>query len=223
MFRKYLAEFLGTCTLVAVVVGSGTMATQMSPDQGVELLINTISTVFALGILILVFGSISGAHFNPAVSLSEWVQKRLSLNLLMGYVMAQCLGGISGAMLANLMFKNPAYYPSGNVRSGSNLWLGEIVATAGLLFLIQVLRGQKRESLAPVVIASWIGSAYFFTSSTSFANPAVTLARTFSDTFSGIAMGSVAMFVVAQLIGAVVGSLLGTYFNQTQMENENDR
>ena len=221
MFHKYLAEYLGTCTLVSVVVGSGTMATQMSPDPGVQLLINTISTVFALGILILVFGSISGAHFNPAVSLSEAIQKRLSFNLLLGYLAAQCLGGISGAMLANLMFKNPAYFPSDNVRSGSNLWLGEIVATAGLLFLIQVLRGQKREPLAPVVIASWIGSAYFFTSSTSFANPAVTLARTFSDTFSGIAMGSVAMFVVAQLTGAIVGSLLGNYFNQTQMENEN--
>jgi len=105
------------------------------------------------------------------------------------------------------------------VRSGSNLWLGEIVATAGLLFLIQVLRGQKKDSLAPVVIASWIGSAYFFTSSTSFANPAVTLARTFTDTFSGIAMGSVAMFVVAQLFGALLGSLTGNYFNKTQMEN----
>jgi glycerol uptake facilitator-like aquaporin len=219
MFHKYFAEFLGTCTLVAVVVGSGTMATQMSADPGVQLLINTISTVFALGILILIFGSISGAHFNPVVSLSESIQKRLSPTVLLGYLMAQCAGGISGAMLANLMFKNPAYFPSNNVRSGSNLWLGEIVATAGLLFLIQVLRGQKKDSLAPVVIASWIGSAYFFTSSTSFANPAVTLARTFTDTFSGIAMGSVAMFVVAQLFGALLGSLTGNYFNKTQMEN----
>jgi glycerol uptake facilitator-like aquaporin len=136
---------------------------------------------------------------------------------------AQCLGGISGAMLANLMFKNPAYFPSHHLRNGGNLWLGEIVATAGLLFLIQVLRGQKKDSLAPVVIASWIGSAYFFTSSTSFANPAVTLARTFTDTFSGIAMASVAMFVAAQLIGALIGSLAGNYFNQSQMENANDR
>ena len=219
MFHKYFAEFLGTCTLVAVVVGSGTMATQMSADPGVQLLINTISTVFALGILILVFGSISGAHFNPVVSLSESIQKRLSPTVLLGYLMAQCAGGICGAMLANLMFNNPAYFPSNNVRSGSNLWLGEIVATAGLLFLIQVLRGQKKDSLAPVVIASWIGSAYFFTSSTSFANPAVTLARTFTDTFSGIAMGSVAMFVAAQLLGAFLGSLSGNYFNKTQKEN----
>jgi len=218
MFRKYVAEFLGTCTLVAVVVGSGTMATNLSPDRGVDLLINTVSTVFALGILILIFSSISGAHFNPAVSLSEWIQKRLSLNLLLGYLIVQCLGGISGA--ANLMFKNPAYFPSRHMRSGANLWLGEIVATAGLLFLIQVLREQKKDSLAPVVIASWIGSAYFFTSSTSFANPAVTLARAFSNTFSGIAMGSVAMFVAAQLIGAALGSFLGNYFNRSQLENE---
>jgi glycerol uptake facilitator-like aquaporin len=222
MFRKYVAEFLGTGTLVAVVVGSGTMATNLSADRGVELLINTISTVFALGILIFLLGSISGAHFNPAVSLSEWVQKRLSLNLLLGYVIAQCAGGIAGAMLANLMFKDPAYFPSHHVRSGANLWLGEVMATAGLLFIIQVLGGQKKGSFAPVVIASWIGSAYFFTSSTSFANPAVTLARAFTDTFSGIAMRSVAMFVVAQLIGAGLGSLLGNYFNHSKLENADD-
>ncbi len=222
MLRRYLAEFLGTCTLVTVVVGSGTMATNMSADRGVDLLINTISTVFALGILILVFASLSGAHFNPAVSLSEWAQKRLSLTLLLGYLTAQFAGGIAGAMLANLMFKNPAYFPSQHVRSGANLWMGEIVATAGLLFLIQVLRGQDKESLAPVVIASWIGSAYFFTSSTSFANPAVTLARSFTDTFSGISLGSVAMFMVAQMVGALLGFILGKYFNHSQMENVND-
>lgn len=223
MLRKFLAEYLGTCILVSVVVGSGTMATELSADRGVDLLINTISTVFALGILILIFGSISGSHFNPAVSLSEWAQKRLSLKLLVGYLLAQCAGGISGAMLANLMFKNPAYFPSQHVRSGASVWLGEVVATAGLLFLVQILRGQNEGSLAPIVIASWIGSAYFFTSSTSFANPAVTLARTFTDTFSGIAMGSVVMFVVAQLFGALAGSLLGNYFNQGQMEHPNER
>jgi glycerol uptake facilitator-like aquaporin len=217
--RKYFAEFLGTATLVAVVVGSGTMATQMSADRGVELLINTISTIFALGILILVLGPISGAHFNPTVSLSEWAQKRLAFSSLIGYLIAQFAGGISGAMVANLMFRNPAYFPSHHLRSGANLWLGEVVATAGLLFLIQMLRGQKKDALASVVIASWIGSAYFFTSSTSFANPAVTLARTFSDTFSGIAMASVAAFVLAQLVGAFIGSILGNYFGHVQTPN----
>lgn len=218
MLRRYLAEFVGTSTLVAVVVGSGTMAVQMSADRGVELLINTVSTVFALGILILIFGSISGAHFNPVVSLSEWAQKRLASKLLLGYLLAQCTGAIAGAMIANVMFKNPAYFPSPHVRSGANLWLGEIVATAGLLFLIQILGGQKNESLAPIVIASWIGSACFFTSSTSFANPAVTLGRTFTDTFSGIALGSVAMFVAAQGVGAAVGTLGGKYFTTTSKE-----
>ena len=218
MLRRYLAEFVGTSTLVAVVVGSGTMAVQMSPDGGVELLINTVSTVFALGILILIFGSISGAHFNPVVTLSEWAQKRLASNLVLGYLVAQVAGAIAGAMIANLMFKNPAYFPSHHVRTGLNLWLGEVVATAGLLFLIQVLRGQRKDSLAPLVIASWIGSAYFFTSSTSFANPAVTLARSFSDTFSGIAIGSVAIFVAAQALGAVVGTLGGNYFNTPSKE-----
>jgi len=221
MRLKFFAEFFGTGTLVAVVVGSGTMATNLSSDLGVDLMINTISTVFALGILILVFGSISGAHFNPAVSLSEWMQKRLSSSLLIVFLVAQFAGAIAGAVLANLMFKNPAYFPSHHVRSGANLWLGEIVATAGLLFLIQVLRGQKKGSLAPVVISSWIGSAYFFTSSTSFANPAVTLARSITDTFSGIAVRSVASFMVAQLIGALLGSLLGNYFNQSHTERDN--
>lgn len=218
MLRRCLAEFFGTCTLVAVVVGSGTMAVQMSPDRGVELLINTVSTVFALGILILIFGSISGAHFNPVVTVSEWAQKRFASNLVLGYLIAQVAGAIAGAMIANLMFKNPAYFPSHHVRTGLNLWLGEVVATAGLLFLIQVLRGQKKDSLAPVVIASWIGSAYFFTSSTSFANPAVTLGRAFTDTFSGIAIGSVAAFVAAQAIGALLGTLGGNYFNTTSKE-----
>ncbi len=218
MLRRYLAEFVGTCTLVAVVVGSGTMAVQMSPDRGVELLINTVSTVFALGILILIFGSISGAHFNPVVTVSEWAQKRLVSNLILGYLIAQVAGAIAGAMIANLMFKNPAYFPSRHVRTGLNLWLGEVVATAGLLFLIQVLRGQKKDSLAPVVIASWIGSAYFFTSSTSFANPAVTLGRALTDTFSGIAIGSVAAFVAAQAIGALLGTLGGNFFNTTSKE-----
>jgi glycerol uptake facilitator-like aquaporin len=218
MSRSYFAEFIGTATLVAVVVGSGTMAVQMSPDGGVELLINTVSTVFALGILILIFGSISGAHFNPVVTLSEWAQNRFASKLVLGYLVAQAVGAIAGAMIANLMFNNPAYFPSHHVRTGLNLWLGEVVATAGLLFLIQVLRGQKKDSLTPVVIASWIGSAYFFTSSTSFANPAVTLGRTFTDSFSGIAIGSVAAFVVAQAIGAFLGTLGGNYFITTSKE-----
>ena len=188
------------------------MATTMSPDRGVELLINTISTVLALGILILILGPVSGAHFNPAVTLSEWAQKRLSAVSALGYLTAQFSGGIAGVVLANLMFKNPALFQSHHVRTGLNLLLGEVVATAGLLFLIQMLRGQGKLALAPVVLAGWIGSAYFFTSSTSFANPAVTLARGFTDTFSGIALQSVPLFVLAQLIGATLGVLTAKIF-----------
>ena len=211
MLRKAIAEFLGTCTLVAVVVGSGTMATNLSADRGVDLLINTLSTVLALGILILVLGPISGAHFNPAVTLSELVQKRIGLNEASLFIAAQFSGGVVGTIIANLMFKNPAIFQSHHTRTGANLWLGEVIATAGLLLLIQVLRGENKLALAPVVLAGWIGSAYFFTSSTSFANPAVTLARGFTDTFSGIALKSVVGFVIAQLVGALLGTLLGKY------------
>ena len=211
MLRKAIAEFLGTCTLVAAVVGSGTMATNLSADRGVDLLINTLSTVLALGILILVLGPISGAHFNPAVTLSELGQKRIGFNEASLFLVAQFSGGVVGTILANLMFKNPAIFQSHHVRSGANLWLGEVIATAGLLLLIQILRGQNKLALAPVVLAGWIGSAYFFTSSTSFANPAVTLARGFTDTFSGIALKSVAGFIVAQLLGALLGTLAGNY------------
>ena len=184
----------------------------MSPDRGVELFINTISTVLALGILILILGPVSGAHLNPAVTLSEWAQKRLSAVSTLGYLIAQFSGGIAGVALANLMFKNPALFQSHHLRTGLNLWLGEVVATAGLLYLIQMLRGQGKLALAPVVLAGWIGSAYFFTSSTSFANPAVTLARGFTDTFSGIALQSVPLFVLAQLIGATLGVLTAKIF-----------
>jgi glycerol uptake facilitator-like aquaporin len=211
MLRKAIAEFLGTCTLVTVVVGSGTMATNLSADRGVDLLINTLSTVLALGILILVLGPISGAHFNPAVTLSELGQKRIGLNEASLFTTAQFSGGVVGTIIANLMFKNPAIFQSHHTRTGANLWLGEVIATAGLLLLIQVLRGENKLALAPVVLAGWIGSAYFFTSSTSFANPAVTLARGFTDTFSGIALKSVAGFVIAQLVGALLGTLLGKY------------
>ena len=217
-----MAEFLGTCILVAVVVGSGTMATILSADRGVELMINTISTVLALGILIQVLGPVSGAHFNPVVTLSDWVQRRAGTLISAAYIIAQFSGGIAGVIIANLMFKNPALFQSHHVRNGSNLFLGEVVATTGLLFLIQMLRDQGKLALAPVIVAGWIGSAYFFTSSTSFANPAVTLARGFTNTFSGIALRSVAGFILAQLIGAFLGTILGNFLSNSERENAND-
>jgi glycerol uptake facilitator-like aquaporin len=188
-----------------VVVGSGTMATNLSNDRGLELLINTIATVLALGILIALFAPISGAHFNPVVSLAELAKNQLSLITCIGFVLVQVLGAVSGAIVANLMFKHPVIYMSHKVRSGSNLFLGEVIATAGLLMIIHVIGYQKRGNLAPILVAAWIGSAYFFTSSTSFANPAVTFGRAFSNTFAGIAMGSVPAFIFAQILGAALG------------------
>lgn len=202
---KYLAEFLGTGILVAVIIGSGIMATNLSTDSGIRLLINTIATVLALGILITLFAPISGAHFNPVVTLAELARKQLSALIAIGFITVQMLGGISGAIVANLMFKRSAINMSHHIRSGANLFLGEVVATAGLLMIIRLTTYQKRASLTPILVATWIGSGYFFTSSTSFANPAVTFARTFSNTFSGIAMRSVPAFIFAQILGAAIG------------------
>jgi glycerol uptake facilitator-like aquaporin len=213
---KLASEFIGTATLVAVVVGSGTMATNLSSDLGLALVINTISTILALGILIFLLAPLSGAHLNPAVTLSELYLKRISASESLMYITSQIMGGITGAMVANLMFSNPAIYPSENIRCGSNLYLAEIIATAGLMAIIIMAREQGKESFTPLLVASWIGSAYFFTSSTSFANPAVTIARAFSDTFSGIAAQSVPKFIASQLLGAAIGTLLATYVLTTR-------
>ena len=212
--RKYLAEFLGTGILVAVVVGSGIMATKLTTDVGMQLLINTISTVLALGIIITIFAPVSGAHFNPIVTLVELTFRRISLTDAFGYLAAQFVGGAFGAILANLMFKKSAIILSTHSRSGLNLFLGEIVATAGLLLIIQLMNYQKRTSLIPILVSAWIGSAYFFTSSTSFANPAVTIARGLSNTFAGIAMRSVPLFIFAQILGGAIGTLLALVFKE---------
>ena len=212
--RRYLAEFLGTGILVAVVVGSGIMATNLTRDVGLQLLINTISTVLALGIIIAIFAPISGAHFNPVVTLAELTFKRISLVDALGYLVAQFVGGACGAILANLMFKRGAINLSTHSRSGLNLFLGEVVATAGLLLIIHLLNYQKRANLIPVLVAAWIGSAYFFTSSTSFANPAVTLARGLSNTFAGIAMRSIPLFILAQVLGATIGTVFALTFTE---------
>ena len=212
--RKYLAELLGTGILVAVVVGSGIMATNLTSDVALQLLINALSTVLALGILISFLAPVSGAHFNPVVTLAELAFKRISLVDALGYLVAQFAGGSCGAILANLMFKRGAINLSSHSRSGLNLFLGEVVATAGLLLIIHLLNYQKRANLIPVLVAAWIGSAYFFTSSTSFANPAVTFARGLSNTFAGIAMRSVPLFILAQILGGAIGTLLALAFKE---------
>jgi glycerol uptake facilitator-like aquaporin len=210
--RRLLAEFLGTGLLVAVVIGSGIAAQRLSPtDTGLQLLQNSITTVLGLGVLILVFGPVSSAHFNPVVSAVDWAVGRRDRTGLTGrdaaaYALAQILGGIGGAALANLMFDLPALQISGHDRTGAGRWIGEIVATAGLIAVILVLARTGRAALSAASVAAWIGAAYWFTSSTSFANPAVTIARMFSDTFAGIAPGSVPAFVLAQLIGAALGT-----------------
>lgn len=208
MIRKRLfAEFVGTATLVATVVGSGIMAANLSTDIGVELLINTIATVFVLYILITLFAPISGAHFNPLVSGIAYFRKDLTLSHAISFVVAQILGGSLGAVLANLMFQHPAIEHSQHLRSGGHLLLGEVIASAGLIFIIFLAIKQRIDKKIPRLVAAWIGAAYFFTSSTSFANPAVTIARSLTDSFSGIKLSSVPAFIAAQIVGAILGYL----------------
>ncbi|WP_405429007.1 aquaporin [Micromonospora sp. NBC_00617] len=211
LWRRLLAEFTGTALLVTAVVGSGIMATTLSPDDvGLQLLQNSIATAFALGALILIFGPVSGAHFNPVVSAADWFLGRragtgLTVRDLGGYVAAQVAGAIAGSVLANLMFDLAAVTWSGKDRAAGNLWLGEVVATTGLILLVFALARSGRAPVAPAAVGAYIGAAYWFTSSTSFANPAVTIGRAFTDTFAGIAPASVPGFVIAQIVGLAVG------------------
>ncbi|GAA0808900.1 MIP family protein [Spirilliplanes yamanashiensis] len=190
------------------------MAATLSPgDTGLQLLQNSVATAFALGALILTFGPVSGAHFNPVVSAADWwLGRRHGTGLtgrdLAGYAAAQTLGAMAGAVLANAMFDLAPVAISRTERTGGHLWLGEVVATAGLLLLIFALVRSGRTAAAPAAVGAYIGAAYWFTSSTSFANPAVTVGRVFTDTFAGIAPASAPGFVAAQLAGLVVGVAL---------------
>ncbi|MGW2426002.1 aquaporin [Streptomyces sp. NPDC001709] len=208
--RRAAAEAAGTGLLVAVVVGSGIQATELTRDVGVQLLANSLATVFGLGVLILLLGPVSGAHLNPAVTLAAWLTDRrdahgLTLRDVAAYVPAQIAGAVGGAVLADAMFAEPLVRFSTHDRSAGHLLLGEVVATAGLILLVFGLSRIGRAALAPAAVAAYIGAAYWFTSSTSFANPAVTIGRAFTDTFAGIAPASVAPFIAAQLLGAVLG------------------
>jgi glycerol uptake facilitator-like aquaporin len=201
--RKATAEGIGTALLVAVVVGSGIFAQRLSPgDGGLQLLENSIATGAGLVALILAFGAVSGAHFNPVVSLADRVLGGLTTGELIAYVPAQVVGGCAGAVIANLMFDLPAVTLSTHARSSSGLWLGEVVATFGLLTVILGVVRSGRASAAPFAVGGYIAAAYWFTSSTSFANPAVTVARTLTDTFAGIKPSSTPTFVAAQIAGA---------------------
>jgi len=208
ILRKWLAEYIGTATLVCVVVGSGIMGTNLSKDSGVALLINAFSTIFALALLILIIAPISGAHFNPAVSLVQVLRREMNAVEFLSFISAQIAGAISGAIIANVMFDLEAIQISTNERVSTGTLVGEVIATAGLITVIFVLVARRQDKLIPLAVAAWIGSAYLFTSSTSFANPAVTIGRVFSDTFAGINPGSVLPFIIAQLIGAMLGVAL---------------
>jgi glycerol uptake facilitator-like aquaporin len=213
LWRRLIAEFLGTGLLVAVVVGSGIAAQQLSPnDVGLELLENSFATGLGLAVLIVMLGPISGAHFNPVVSAADWFIGRragagLKLRDLGSYVVAQIGGGILGAVLANLMFSVSTTLSTKPRATGGHL-VGELVATAGLILLIFAVARSHRGGIAAPAIGAYIGAAYWFTSSTSFANPAVTIARMFSDTFAGIAPGSVLGFIGMQIIGGALGVAL---------------
>lgn len=205
---RLLAELLGTGLLVVAVVGSGIAAQRLSPGQpGLELLVNALSTAGVLVAVLLALGPVSGAHLNPAVSLASLAFGTLSGREAAGYVGVQVAGGAAGAVVANLMFSLPAVALSTTRRSSVGLWLAEVVATFGLLLVVLGLARSGRRSAAPYAVAAYIGGAYFFTASTSFANPAVTLARTLSDSFSGIAPASAPAFVLAQLAGAALAML----------------
>jgi glycerol uptake facilitator-like aquaporin len=212
LWRRAVAELIGTGLLVTVVIGSGIAAAELSPgDTGLQLLENAFATALGLAVLILMLGPVSGAHFNPVVSAVDWwLGQRNGWGLapqeLAVYIPAQIAGAIAGAVLANLIYGEAAVSWSTTQRSAGHLWIGETVATAGLIVLIFSLARSGRAAVAPAAVGAYIGSAYWFTSSTSFANPAVTIGRAFSDTFAGIAPGSVAGFVVFQVFGAIVGA-----------------
>ena len=202
--RRLAAEFVGTAFLLAGVIGSGIMAERLTDDVGLQLLANAGATVGVLYAIILMFGPVSGAHFNPAVTLADTMLGNRPWGDVAPYIGAQILGGAVGVIVANLMFELDAINVSEKVRDGSGQYIGEVVATFGLVLLIFCLVRSDRGHLAAGAVAAYIGGAYWFTSSTSFANPAVSVTRTLSDTFAGIDPASAPLFIVMQLIGALL-------------------
>jgi len=216
--RRLTAEALGTGLLVVAVIGSGIMASRLSPnDVGLQLLENAAATAGALVGLIWMLGAVSGAHFNPVVTLIDRAFGAISTREMGLYIGAQIAGGCLGAIVANLMFELPAIDVATNTRSSGALWLSEVVATAGLLLVIHGCVRTGRANVVAVAVGVWIGGAYFFTSSTSFANPAVTIARTLSDSFAGIKPSSAPMFILMQLIVAAIAAVLIRFLYPAQV------
>ena len=211
--KNYLSEYIGTTFLLMIVVGSGIMGQSLSDNNSLTLLANTIATGAGLIVLIWMFGNISGAHFNPAVSIIMFLNKELEGRECFIYSIVQILGAISGTLMANYMFGLDLLQLSLNTRSGLNLYISEMIATFGLLLVILRVRTVKLELVAPAV-GLYITSAYWFTSSTSFANPAVTIGRIFTDTFTGIDPNHVLFFLGAQLIGAYIALCVNNFLER---------
>ena len=211
--RRLLAEFTGTGLLVAIVVGSGIAATRLTTDGALQLLVNSLVTAMGLAVLIVVFIRAGGAHFNPVVTAADWLlsrrtPRRYSLGQAAAVMACQVAGAIAGAALADAMFAEPALSPSQHHRGGAPILLSEVVATAGLLFVIVALARTGRLQHVAWAVGAWIGAAYWFTASTSFANPAVTIGRTLTNTYAGIAPASAPAFIAAQLVGGAIGTVL---------------
>jgi arsenate reductase len=219
--RRVSAEAAGTALLVAIVIGSGIYAQRLSPsDVGLQLLENSIATGAGLVALILAFGSVSGAHFNPVVTLAERILGGNTTRDSVAYISAQVAGACVGAVVANLMFDLPAVTLSTHVRSSEGLWLGELVATFGLLVtILGVVRSGHAHAVA-YAVGGYIAAAYWFTSSTSFANPAVTIGRTLTNTFTGIRPSSAPMFIVMQLLGGFIAIAAARYWYPQQAATE---
>jgi glycerol uptake facilitator-like aquaporin len=205
LLRKTFTEFLGTAILLTAVVGSSFMGSFLTQDALLGLFINAFSTMLALGCIIFVFGSISGGYFNPAVTFAEFVVKRLELSELIAFIVAQLAGAFAGVMLANYLFKQHAVTQSTIAHKGMNLYVSEILATAGLIIILQLLIHQYNDHLAPIAIPAWIGGAYLFASSTSFANPAAVFGRMWTNAGAGIDLKSGLAFIGAEVLGAVIG------------------
>ncbi|NDD48351.1 MAG: aquaporin family protein [Alphaproteobacteria bacterium] len=206
--KKYFIEFLGTTLLLATVIGSGIMGETLSEGNvAIALLANTIATGAMLYVLITMFGSISGAHFNPAVSVIFFIKKELTLSVLIFYILAQVLGGLFGMLIAHFMFDYELFQYSSKIRVGINQWGSEFIAAFGLIATILFTIKERPESVA-MAVGLYITAAYWFTASTSFANPAVTIARTFTDTFSGIHYSGTMYFIIAQFLGAILGLII---------------
>lgn len=216
--RAVIMEFLGTAILAVGIVGSGHMLTRLGADNGLELFVNALATAIALAIAIRIGMKISGSYFNPAVSLVMLLLKKIKFKIFLLYVVAQTLGAISGTILANFMFNQQVLAQSEISRDGSNLFLSEIFATMVLLWII--LRFPKRDDLVAIYVPLWIFGAILFTSSTSFANPAITVGRVFTSSIVGIAPASVLLFIIAQLLGGLLGLLVAKQITNPDKTND---